>query len=276
MAYRPLNYDLVFRGPVAVRVALANSLNIPAVRVLQQIGIPALVTQAQRQGIATFASPGDYGFALTLGGGEVRLLELTAAYTAFANAGIPAQPIAINRIRDAAGETLFQAGLDGPAFTAAGFINHLPVARPRAAVLDPRTAYLITHILSDNDARAPAFGYSSPLRLPDGRPAAAKTGTTTDWRDNWTIGYTPDLAVGVWVGNADNAPMQGVSGIDGAAPIWHDVMILAHKNRAAPRVSPPCRAGGSGCLRAFGPAAHARLPADRARAVHRRDRAHPA
>ncbi len=231
VAYRPLNYDLAFRGPVSARVALANSLNIPAVRVLQTIGIPALVTQAQRQGISTLASPHDYGLALTLGGGEVRLLELTAAYLPLVRAGLTAPPLAISRIR-AGDEVLFDAGLDGgKAINPAGW--DLPLAGAGAAVLDPRAAYLITHILSDNDARAPAFGYSSPLRLPDGRPAAAKTGTTTDWRDNWTIGYTPDLAVGVWVGNADNSPMIGVSGIDGAAPIWHDVMILAHKNRAA-------------------------------------------
>jgi penicillin-binding protein 1C len=225
--YQPLNYDLTFHGPTSVRMALANSYNVPAVHTLAVIGVAALVEQARRHGITTLGRPEDYGLALTLGGGEVRLLELTAAYGPFVTGGRPLHPIAIARIEDAQGRLLFAAGLDGPVFNPEGW--PLPVVGQRPLVLDPRTAYLITHILSDNDARSRSFGFSSPLRLD--RPAAAKTGTTTDWRDNWTIGYTPDLLTGVWVGNADNTPMYGVGGIDGAAPIWHDFMTVAHRGR---------------------------------------------
>ncbi len=223
--YHPLNYDLTFHGPVPLRYALANSYNIPAVRTLETIGIPAFLEQARRHGITTFGPAEKYGLALTLGGGEVTLLELTTAYAPFARAGRPTQPIAIARIEDDAGQLLFDAGLDGPIYNPAGW--DLPIVTDHPPILDPRTAFLITDILSDNDARARSFGFSSPLHLD--RPAAAKTGTTTDWRDNWTVGYTPDLLAGVWVGNADNTPMYGASGIDGAAPIWRDFMTIAHK-----------------------------------------------
>lgn len=234
--YEPLNYDLTFHGPTSVRMALANSYNVPAVQTLATIGVAALVEQARRHGITTLGHPEDHGLSLTLGGGEVRLLELTAAYAPFVNGGRALRPLAIARIEDAEGRLLFAAGLDGPVFNPEGW--PLPVVGAGPVVLDVRTAYLITHILSDNDARARSFGFSGPLRLD--RPAAAKTGTTTDWRDNWTIGYTPDLLVGVWVGNADNTPMLGVGGIDGAAPIWHDFMTVAHRGRP-PRafVRPP-------------------------------------
>ena len=215
-----------FHGPVSVRAALANSYNIPAVRVLQTIGIDAFMAQSRRHGVTTFRSPNDYGLALTLGGGEITLLQLTAAYAPFAHAGRPVRPIAIARITDNTGAVLFDAGLEGAVVNPERWT--LPTFAIQPPVLDPRTAYLITSILSDNDARAPTFGPSSALRLT--RPAAAKTGTTTNWRDNWTIGYTPDLLTGVWVGNADNEPMYGVSGVDGAAPIWHDTMTLAHKD----------------------------------------------
>ncbi len=228
--YRPLNYDLLFHGPTPVRAALANSYNIPAVRTLEAIGLEALLSQARRHGITTFGAAERYGLALTLGGGEVNLLELTAAYAPFAHAGQPVQPIAIARIEDENGRMLFDAGLgDGEGNQAVYNPENwdLPMVAALPPVIDPRTAALVTDILSDNDARAASFGFSSPLRLE--RPAAAKTGTTTDWRDNWTIGYTPDLLTGVWVGNADNTPMYGASGIDGAAPIWHDFMTLAHK-----------------------------------------------
>ncbi|MEJ5199955.1 MAG: penicillin-binding transpeptidase domain-containing protein, partial [Anaerolineae bacterium] len=161
-----------------------------------------------------------YGLALTLGGGEVRLLDLTAAYGAFANGGMRVTPFAIRRVETLDGEVVFDATEAAPA---------------QARVLDPRVAFLITDILSDEVARRPAFGAGSALEI--GRPAAVKTGTTTDWRDNWTVGYTPDLVVGVWVGNADNTPMHGVSGVTGAAPIWHDFMRSVLRN-TAPRAFP--------------------------------------
>ncbi len=212
--YIPLNYDLDFHGPVLLRQALASSLNIPAVKVLQHIGVDALAAQATRMGITTLTDSERFGLALTLGGGEVRLLELTAAYAAFANGGHRVDPIAIRRIEDAEGNVIraWTSGVGAP-------------------VLSPQVAYLITDILSDDGARMITFGTYSVLRL--SRPAAVKTGTTTDWRDNWTIGYTPDLVTGVWVGNPDNTPMVGVSGVTGAAPIWHDFMELSLRGQPA-------------------------------------------
>lgn len=203
--YLPQNYDREFHGPVLLRQALASSYNLVAVKVLSQIGLERMVAAARALGITTFDRSEQWGLALTLGGGEVRLLELTASYAAFANGGLRAEPTTILRVEDAQGRTLYQ---------------HAP--QPARRVLDERVAYLITDILSDNFARMSAFGEGNPLHLT--RPAAAKTGTTTDWRDNWTIGYTPQLVAGVWVGNADNEPMHNVSGITGAAPIWHDFM----------------------------------------------------
>ena len=208
--YRPTNYDGKFRGPVLLRAALANSLNIPAIKALEFVGVPALQEMTRRLGITTLARH-DYGLALALGSGEVSLLELSGAYQAIANGGWRVPPVAILRVTDGLGR-LIEA--------------YQP---PQGeAVLRPEHAYLITHILADNEARTPSFGANSPLRL--SRPAAAKTGTTNDFRDSWTIGYTPDVVVGVWVGNADNRPTRGLSGLMGAAPIWHAIMerILAN------------------------------------------------
>ncbi len=245
--YVPQDYDLRFHGPVTVRAALANSYNIPAVKALQYIGVEALIDQAQRQGInwasdlgsrpayaaaltppdtttgtagpsTQMERPASFGLALTLGGGEVRLLDLTAAYAAFANGGQRVSPYAIERVETLAGEPLGEASGSGWQAVAAA-----PAAASPQLAVDPRVAYLITDILSDDDARLPAFGPGNVLDI--GRPAAAKTGTTTDWRDNWTLGYTPELASGVWVGNADNSPMLDISGISGAGPIWHDFMV---------------------------------------------------
>ncbi|MGC8880172.1 MAG: penicillin-binding protein 1C [Anaerolineae bacterium] len=202
--YRPTNYDGKFRGPVLVRAALANSLNVPAVRALEFVGVPALQEMAKRLGITTLTRH-DYGLTLALGSGEVSLLELTGAYQAIANGGRRVAPVAVLRVTDGLGR-LIEA--------------YQPP--PGEVVLRPEHAYLITHILADNEARTPLFGAHSPLRL--SRPAAAKTGTTNDFRDTWTIGYTPDVVVGVWVGNADNHPTRGLSGLAGAAPIWRAIM----------------------------------------------------
>ena len=210
--YVPKNYDQQFHGPVSARTALASSYNIPAVKVLQHAGLPRTIELARKLGITTFGQPDRYGLSLTLGGGEVRLLDMVAAYSAFANGGYKIDPVAVLEVANSKGEVLYR---NAP--------------QTNALVVDPRVAYLITDILSDNTARAPGFGEYSVLRLT--RPAAAKTGTTTDWRDNWTIGYTPDLVTGVWVGNADNQPMEHVSGVTGAGPIWHDFMQAALKGR---------------------------------------------
>ena len=260
--YVPNNYDRRYHGPVTVRAALANSYNIPAVRTLDVVGVENLVDLARSLGIPwqRGAAPADgtngnatdkprYGLSLTLGGGEVRLLDLTAAYAAFATGGYKVEPYAIERVETLDGETVWthtgglleqerpstasrqpqrDSAQDAPAQPQRDSALDAPdgpgasTAEPRPWVLDERVTYLITSILSDDMARWPAFGERSSLDI--GRPAAAKTGTTTDWRDNWTMGYTPELVAGVWVGNADNTPMKDVSGITGAGPIWHDFM----------------------------------------------------
>ena len=211
--YEPVNYDQLYHGPVSVRAALANSYNIPAVKVLDHIGVETLQQIAAQAGITTFTR--EYGLALTLGGGEVKLLELATAYGMFLD-GRRLETRAILSV-DSPGDCCAAAAISGGR---------------RNPVIAPETAYLITDILSDQVARLPAFGGGSVLELPF--PAAVKTGTTTDWRDNWTLGYTPQRIVGVWVGNADNAPMLGVSGIDGAGPIWRDLMIAAHREPPSP------------------------------------------
>jgi penicillin-binding protein 1C len=214
--YRPVNYDNRFRGPVLVRDALANSYNIPAVKALQFIGIydnpqtpqsDGFIPMAQRLGITTLTR-NDYGLSLTLGGGDVSLLEMVSAYGVFANNGRRLPAYAITRIEDHQGNLVYEY-------------------RPPAGeqVLRAEHAFMLNSILSDNNARTPMFGPNSVLNLPF--TAAAKTGTTNDFRDNWTIGYTPDLAVGVWVGNADYTPMVNTTGLTGAAPIWSQYMQQA-------------------------------------------------
>lgn len=202
--YEPQNYDQQWHGPISLRRALATSSNMVAVKVLDHVGLNAMIATAKALGITTFEDSDRFGLALTLGGGEVKLLELTSAYAAFANQGKQVVPRAILRVSDAKRTTEYPATDDTP------------------QAVSPQVAYLITSILSDDSARIPAFGEDSVLNLT--RPAAAKTGTTSDFRDNWTVGYTPNLAVGVWAGNADNEAMYKVTGITGAAPIWHDFM----------------------------------------------------
>jgi 1A family penicillin-binding protein len=206
--YAPNNYDHTFHGIVPLREALASSYNVPAVRVLAAIGLERAFETGRRFGLTTFRDPSRYDLSLALGGGEVRLLDLTAAYAGLAAGGVRVDPFAVLRIEDAAGNVIWRA----------------PEQR-RERVVSEETAYLLSDILSDNDARAPGFGTVNPLRI--GRPAAAKTGTTTDFRDNWTLGYTPQIAVGVWAGNSDNSPMIGVTGVDGAALVWREVMLAA-------------------------------------------------
>jgi 1A family penicillin-binding protein len=204
--YIPRNYDGRFHGPVTIRSALANSFNIPAVEMLKEVGLPAMLDTAKRMGITTFDDPSRYGLALTLGGGEVTLVEMTGAFATFANYGYHAEVTPFLKVVDADGKILEE--LD-------------PWQPPGNQALDPGVAYQISSILSDNEARAPVFGRNNPLRI-EGIEAAAKTGTTNDWKDSWTMGYTPVLAVGVWVGNNDNKPMAQVAGAIGAAPIWNN------------------------------------------------------
>ena len=212
--YEPVNYDGRFHGPVLLRDALANSYNIPAVKALEYVGIYDDPNTAEPDGFINFAkrlgitslNRDDYGLSLTLGGGEVSLLEMTAAFQVLANEGRKIPPVAITKVVDHTGNVLYE---------------YVPNAGEQ--VVRAEHAYLMASILSDPIARAPMFGSNSVLNLPFA--AAAKTGTTNDIRDNWTLGYTPDLVVGVWVGNADYTPMVNTSGVEGAAPIWAEVMV---------------------------------------------------
>ena len=220
-SYVPVNYDREEHGPVLLRTALGSSLNIPAVLTLEAVGVQGAMDYAGNLGL-TFPAPAEnYDLSLALGGGAVSLLDLTTAYAAFANGGFRIQPALILDVRDSSGALRYTAAPANP-----------------IQVMDARVAWLISDILSDNDARRLSFGGESVLNI--GRIAAAKTGTTNDFHDNWTVGYTPDLAVGVWVGNANNEPMENVSGISGAGPIWHTFMraaLVGRPDKAFPQPS---------------------------------------
>jgi 1A family penicillin-binding protein len=212
--YTPANYDGLEHGPVPARQALGSSLNIPAVLTLRKVGLPVFIELAGELGLPLSTNLQEYDLSLALGGREVPLLNLTAAYGAFANGGYRGDPYAVEEIRNARGDVLYQHNSSTP-----------------RRVLDERVTWLITDILSDDAARQIGFGRNSMLNID--RPAAVKTGTTTNYHDNWTIGYTPDLVVGVWAGNASHDAMRDVNGLTGAAPIWHQSMraILAGKPR---------------------------------------------
>lgn len=213
-SYTPHNYDLRYRGPTTVRTALASSLNIPAVRTLADIGVPALLEMSHRVGLDSLGAAEAYGLALTLGAGEVTLLDLTSAYGALANEGRLAEPFVVTRVLDRSGAVLHQRE------PAAG-----------VEVVSSEHAWLLGDILSDPAARLPGFGGYSILETPFW--SAVKTGTSSDFRDNWTIGYTPNRVVGVWVGNNDHSPMVNISGVDGAAPIWRDLIEAAVEDSEA-------------------------------------------
>jgi 1A family penicillin-binding protein len=203
--WQPKDYDLKYRGRVTLRRALSNSLNIPAVNVLRFLGLDEGVKYAHTLGITTLNDPSSLGLSMVLGGGEVKMIDMATAYGSFANGGLKVDPVAIQSVKDRDGRDITIRTTNEP-----------------VRVADARYAYMLTSILSDNKARSEEFGTNSPLAL--SRPAAAKTGTTTDWRDNWTIGYTTDVVTVVWAGNNDNTPMVGINGITGAAPIWHNYM----------------------------------------------------
>src|SRR5438874_5015884 len=209
--YTPANFDRSFHGVVPLRVALASSLNVPAVRTLDAIGLDAMLEISHRFGLS-LDDVESYGLSLTLGSGEVRLVDLTNAYAAIGAAGQLAEPFAIARVRDGSGRVLYE---------------RTPATTRR--VLSPEHAYLLSHILSDPDARIPGFGGLTPFDVPF--PAAVKTGTSTGFRDTWTLGFTPNIAIGVWVGNADGAPMLDLAGVEGAGPIWRDTMMAAALSR---------------------------------------------
>ncbi len=212
--YAPVNYDGRYHGAVPFRYALANSYNIPAVKILAKIGVPTMIAAGKNMGISTWNDENRFGLSLTLGGGEVTMLDMTKVYGTLANEGRKTELHPILEVTDYAGRVYERN------------------TSPRSVqALKPETAWIISNILSDNTARIPAFGPNSSLVIPN-KTVSVKTGTTDNKRDNWTIGYTPSYVVSVWVGNNDNTPMNPylTSGITGAAPIWHDIMVELLKN----------------------------------------------
>lgn len=210
--YTPVNYDGKFRGPIQLRFGLANSLNIPAVKLVSMVGIQDFLTRADLMGLHTLAPTQKnldrFGLSITLGGGEVSLLDLSNAFAVFARGGVRKEPVSILEIKDSNDKLIYRS-------------------RPsiETKVFSPEISFLISHILSDNNARSEAFGLRSYLNIP-GKTVAVKTGTTNDKRDNWAVGYTKGITVGVWVGNNDNSVMDPrvTSGETGASPIWYTLM----------------------------------------------------
>ncbi len=221
--YIPVNYDGTFRGVVSLRRSLANSLNIPAVKALKIVGIDNMIDTAEKMGISTFTDRQRYGLALTLGGGETKLLELTGAFNVFAAKGIYRRPSSIIEVKDSQGNVIYK-NLDNQG----------------NQVISPEVSYVISDILSDDGARSDVFGPGSLLNI-KGHTVAVKTGTTDDKRDNYAIGFTPSLTVGVWVGNSNNEKMNPyvASGITGATPIWNRFFTEYLKDKPAEKFDTP-------------------------------------
>ena len=234
--YHPNNYNHRFYGPVTLRFALANSLNVAAIKVLEQEGGPdTLYSTLQRAGITTLEHPAAYyGLGLTIGNGEVRLLELANAYAALARLGTykPFRLLTPDfapsfRLREATSGKPETPGSPTTPACPTKLVESQTTARSGRTesrrIFDERAAYLLVDMLSDNQARAGTFGLNSYLAFDF--PVACKTGTSSNYRDNWTFGFTPEFTVGVWVGNPDNSPMRGITGVTGAAPIFHEIMV---------------------------------------------------
>ncbi|MCL4416769.1 MAG: penicillin-binding protein [Actinobacteria bacterium] len=217
--YIPVNYDGKYHGPIQMRFALGNSFNVPAVKMVALVGLKSVLQTAYDMGISTLAPTSEnqskFGLSLTLGGGEVIPLEEAVAYSAFANGGYKVQPVSILKVVDRKGNVLYEH----------------KEQNSKEQVIKPEIAFIISHILLDNNARLTTFGSNSLINI-SSRQVAVKTGTTDDKRDNWVIGWTPNLLVASWVGNNDNSPMGSIaSGATGASPIWRRIMLEALKNR---------------------------------------------
>ncbi|MBV8822209.1 MAG: transglycosylase domain-containing protein [Ktedonobacteraceae bacterium] len=223
-AYTPQNYDLRYHGLISFRYALQNSFNVPAVKLLTQIGVDDSLHTAQSMGITDYVGTPNY--TMVLGSLGIHLIDETAAYGVFANGGIRIPPHAIDTVKDVQGHVILQ------------------VAPIGTRVISKQVAFMITNVLSDNNSRTFEFGKCSALYLYSStetacylghpgsiRPAAVKTGTSNNFADNWTVGYTTDYVMGVWAGNDDNSPMVNITGVDGAAPIWHDSLLLAEQGQ---------------------------------------------
>ena len=200
--YCPSNYDGRFHGNVTLRTALASSYNVPAIKLLNSLGVMNMVKLARVMGITTWEDPSRFGLSLTLGGGEVTMLDMAQVYSILANNGYKVPLTPVLKVTDSSGQTIYETAVESK------------------QVIPEAIAFQINSMLSDNGARAPAFGANSVLNI-KGVEVAVKTGTTNNMRDNWTFGYTPNILVATWVGNNDNTPMSAIaSGITGASPIW--------------------------------------------------------
>ena len=241
--YCPVNYDGAFHGAQTLRLSLGNSYNIPAVKMLAMNTVDDFVASMSAFTISTFTQADRYGLSLTLGGGEVRMSEMAQAFAAFANRGKPRTLNGVLKVTDRDGKVLYE-------FKDPNYVNDVKkaikqpdsFAIPGKRVISQETAFLISHILQDNNARLQAFGGGSQLVVPR-QSVAVKTGTTDDKKDNWTIGYTPNFLTAVWVGNNDNTPMNQAlsSGVTGAAPIWNRIMRMLLKDQSP---MPPVRPAG--------------------------------
>jgi membrane carboxypeptidase/penicillin-binding protein len=262
--YSPINYDNRFHGNVPLRIALASSYNVPAVKVISAIGVSRMIEQGEKMGITTWNDSSRFGLSLTLGGGEVKMTDMAVVYGTLANLGMRVDLNPILAVKDYKGKVLEkldcrmarggvplnEQALDSASRRsvsedAEGDRRTLALARELNAapdlsapcngesVLSPEIAYLLNDILSDNAARTPAFGPNSLLNIPHYPHVAVKTGTSNNLKDNWAIGYTPDILVATWVGNNDASPMSYVaSGVTGASPIWQKIMIELLKDKS--------------------------------------------
>ena len=224
-SYSPVNYDGKFHGKMSLRIALANSINIPAIKTLSKVGLLNMMTLAKQMGITTWKDPSNYGLAITLGAADVKMIDMATVYGVLANGGTRVDLNPILKVTDSLGNVLEQK-------------KESNITKTK--VLDPGVAFIVSDILADNGARSMEFGSNSPLNIPN-QYVSVKTGTSDSKRDNWTIGYTPNFVVTTWVGNNDNTPMSQdlASGITGAAPIWHGIMSSLLSNSSTARKATP-------------------------------------
>jgi len=221
-SYKPVNYDGRYHGMVPLRLAFANSYNIPAVRIAEKLGPDLIAEYGRKMGITSWGKDNYYGLSIALGGKEVRMVDLATAYGVIANEGKRVDLDPILEVKDSTGKTLYEKDTEGE------------------QVIDPGVAFIIKDILSDNRARSNAFGSNSLLNIP-GKRVSVKTGTTDNKRDNWTVGFTNDYVVATWVGNNDNTPLSPTlaSGVTGAAPLWREVMENVIKDKSESILSVP-------------------------------------
>jgi len=223
--YSPKNYDGTYRGKITVRLALAESRNIPAVKILASYGVNKMIELGKKMGITTWEERNRFGLSLTLGGGEVKLLELAQVYSVIANSGIKNETLSITEVKNYKNKTLY---------------NLSRFEKSDDTVLDPRVAFLLIDVLKDNIARSGAFGSNSMLVIPNHPEVAVKTGTSNDLKDNLTVGFNQNYVIAVWVGNNDGKPMSRIaSGITGAAPIWNKIMGSLLLNKTVEEWIPP-------------------------------------